>query len=405
MSEPLIPKKRTLFTKPSWSKPQPLASDTDLFSRSTHTYVDLAAQAERDHKKKQARKERERARQAASEERSSKRQCISSDADDDNLNSSHERSSGDSENERPRLKVDAIKPSSSVRPMTSPKPLVSPKSLLKRYEAKVAAHHKEIERKSQPSNIVDLEDGGSSDGDRGSLDVAKVKPPNVPDEDEEIASDEEFSELARQARERARRKRLEEDMLGNMPEPAPTATSDGHLERSQSLLQPSPKPSPPDPVLQILITSSIPETSPLLVNRKLSQRLKEVRLAWTQRQGYTPETSDTIFLTWRGKRLFDSTSCRSLGICSDAHGNIKAKDDVLDMDGKLHMEAMTTEMLSAYKKAKLRGTQQDEKEDEAPVQEMKEPGVRIIMKSRHFGDVKVIVQKVQELFLTLKYLQ
>jgi hypothetical protein len=78
----------------------------------------------------------------------------------------------------------------------------------------------------------------------------------------------------------------------------------------------------PSPILSLLIHSSLPDTSPLLVKRRLNQRLKEVRTAWLTKQqteGHLPASFDhaTVFLTWRGKRLFDFTTCKSLGVGVD----------------------------------------------------------------------------------------
>ncbi|GKZ40163.1 hypothetical protein AbraIFM66950_002731, partial [Aspergillus brasiliensis] len=72
--------------------------------------------------------------------------------------------------------------------------------------------------------------------------------------------------------------------------------------------------APKEPIVQILITSRIPNTRPLIVRRKMNQSLKDVRLAWCNRQHFNKEMQDSVFLTWKGKRLFDVTTCRSLGV-------------------------------------------------------------------------------------------
>lgn len=106
----------------------------------------------------------------------------------------------------------------------------------------------------------------------------------------------------------------------------------------------SPNPIP-DPIVRLLVTSQIPNTKPLLINRKMSQSLREVRLAWAKHQGYTPEVQSDIYLTWKGRRLFDVTTCRSLGIKID-----KSKNAFLDPDDdpdavpkelRIHMVAAT----------------------------------------------------------------
>lgn len=398
------PKKRSLFNKPSWSKPQALSNANELFHRSNQTYVDVAAQAERDRKKKLARKEHERAQREETEARAGKRQRISSDSDEDDEDdhSSSDESSHVSCDERVQPPITKAQPK-TVPPPTSPqKPPASPKTLIKRYEAKVAAkrlEEQQQQQKHQISNIIDLEDDEDASDGPGHLDttnVAVVRPPKPPEEDDQPASDEEFPELARQAREKARRKRLQEDITSGIPDPPPSAGSDSYLQESQSTHLPTPPPPPSDPILQILITSTIPNTDSLIVSRRLSQRLKEVKQAWTQRQRFNPEYSETIFLTWRGKKLFDVTSCKSLGISVDHNGIVREKGDIFgEMDGKIHIEAMTAEILETYKKAKNREVvEEEEKVDEVAVVERKEPGVKIICKAKDYPDFKLVVKPV-----------
>ena len=99
--------------------------------------------------------------------------------------------------------------------------------------------------------------------------------------------------------------------------PKPTTTAQPRSTQSAT-----PIPEAPSPVLSLLIHSPLPDTTPLMVKRRLNQRLKEVRTAWIKKQqgvGALPEDVDmsSIFLTWRGKRLFDFTTCKSLGVTLD----------------------------------------------------------------------------------------
>ncbi|PWY63553.1 hypothetical protein BO70DRAFT_367158 [Aspergillus heteromorphus CBS 117.55] len=105
-----------------------------------------------------------------------------------------------------------------------------------------------------------------------------------------------------------------------------------------------------DAVVQILITSKIANTKPLIVRRKLHQPLKDVRLAWCHRQSLSREIQASIFLTWKGKRLFDVTTCRSLGIHTRDGKVVSTKDYksflVDDEELQLHMEAATDEIFN-----------------------------------------------------------
>lgn len=391
-----VPQKRSLFNRPSWSRPQALSNDVDLFHRSNQTYADHASEAERARKRKLARKEKERARQNEIGERVGKRRRVSEDEDDDDDESSSDGSSGSSHPGRKEVKA-SPPPSTNhhVSPLTSPpKPIHSPKSLLRRYEAKVAASKagQEHDQKLKVSNIIDLEDEEDSLALPGQDPISNstaVKPAPPAEDDDQPGSDEEFPELARQAREKARRKRLEEDIASTAADPHEVLLS---LHQS---ISPSPQ---QDPILQILITSSIENTTPLIVTRKVSQRLKDVRQAWAKRQNFSTEFSDTVFLTWRGKRVFDVTTCRSLGITVDAMGRISTKGcSWEEEEGQIHMEAMTAKILEAYKKAKRnKATGQEDVavQEEAVAVKDREPQVRIILKAKGLDDFKLQVRPV-----------
>ncbi|RAH83419.1 hypothetical protein BO86DRAFT_455187 [Aspergillus japonicus CBS 114.51] len=104
-----------------------------------------------------------------------------------------------------------------------------------------------------------------------------------------------------------------------------------------------------DTIVQILITSKISNTKPLIVRRKMHQSLKDVRLAWLKRQDLPKGLESSIFLTWKGKRLFDVTTCRSLGIGPKgrrALGSVACdslRSDSSDL--QIHMEAATEDSL------------------------------------------------------------
>jgi len=154
----------------------------------------------------------------------------------------------------------------------------------------------------------------------------------------------------------------------------------------QTATQRPPPPPPPNPILSLLIHSPIPNTTPLLVKRRLNQRLKEVRLAWINKQingslpphREFPVETGKIFLTWRNKRCYDFTSCASLGLIVDeltgevvvkrkdsdiGSGNMgpgasgmsvteerEWKDAMADGGAQLVLEAVTDEILIKRKK-------------------------------------------------------
>lgn len=424
--KPSAPMKRSIFNKPSWSNPQPIGDTDDFFHRSNQSYVEIAAEAERKRKRKLARKQREQTQDEHISGRAGKRRRVSDDSDDDgNCSSSEEdpsqigkeanlKSPEDASDSKAHL-LNPTEPKAHLSNRTEPKAHLSnstePKTLLKsliqHYEENMAAYMPTAEQTALPSNIIDLEqeskDPNAQDNfDNCQISAAKLSQPL--EEDEFTASDEEFPELARKARDKARTKNLESDIACANLDPLIMPGTRGSLRQSLCILQPTP---PPDAVIQILITSQIDNTDPLIVNRRVSQRLKDVRLAWCQRQGFAPDFIPTVFLTWRGKRVFDVTTCKSLGIAVDQDGNIllKGQKDIMgEEDRQIHMEAMTDEILEEYKRAK--GSMIiDEKEEhgdilaaaatKAPcVEQGKESQVKIILKAKGFEDYKLIVKPV-----------
>ncbi|RDW57402.1 small ubiquitin-related modifier domain-containing protein [Aspergillus mulundensis] len=101
-------------------------------------------------------------------------------------------------------------------------------------------------------------------------------------------------------------------------------------------------------VVHILITSELANTKPLIIQRKMSQSLKGVRLAWCARQNLPNELHQAVFLTWKGRRLFDVTTCRSLNI--SAHAKEQSPfDEFFTNEDECHvnMEAVTEEIHAA----------------------------------------------------------
>jgi len=170
----------------------------------------------------------------------------------------------------------------------------------------------------------------------------------------------------------------------------PSQSNRPSISRTPSIQQAAPQQPPPpalpNPILSLLIHSSIPNTTPLLVKRRLNQRLKEVRLAWINKQineslpphPEFPVETEKIFLTWRNKRCYDFTSCASLGLIVDeltgevvvkrkdsdlGSGNMgpgasgmsvteerEWKDAMADGGAQLVLEAVTEEVLTKRKK-------------------------------------------------------
>ena len=401
--------KRPLFNKPAWSRPAATVDTTDFFHRSNQIFVENAVEEDLSRKRRAARKAEKKSSHQPAAARAGKRRRLSNDNDSEDGQAVIEGGQGASEKDangvtptRTHTKATAISPSPAPLPE-------SPKSLAQRYEDLVVAA-KAAKTPQLPPNIVDLEDdnevesGIHKDPDADSLTTSTaLSKPQAAEYDGFISSDEEFAELARKAREKARTKRTQtESFKSATPDPASQPNRDISAVVAEQSSQPTLPTPEVDPVVSILLTSTISNTSPLIVSRRLGQRLKDVRLAWCQRQGFTPDFTSTVILTWRGKRLYDVSTCRSLGIGVDADGNVvtKGEKDVFgEEDRQIHMEAMTEEMFEAQRRERERAAAleaQDANEDEVPMAEQPkaEEQIRIILRSKGHEEFKLIVKPV-----------
>ena len=395
---PKPPAKRALFNKPAWSRPQNLASPVDFFHRANSANLDPVVEAERKRKARSAKKEAEKARQKAEEQPAEKRRRVSAE-DDDDLYGVSDQEAKPSLLGKPNGPLEQAHTDEGSCRNSSLKREPSPKSLSKRFEDETMVRNIEKKPVAQLSNIIDLEE---SDEDEDFKVTQVVKPlPPPPEEDDFPASDEEYAEMARKVREKARRKRLQDDILAETPKQPIPLERDSVSQQSLSTHASTPPPPPLDPEVFILVTSRLENAVPLIVKRRLSQRLKDVRLTWCSHNQLTDEMTGSIFLTWRGRRLFDVTSCKSLGIAVDKEGRVMAKDQddfLADEERKIHMEAMTEEIHGEYQKAKRRATEQqneDKDEEQAPPQHNPpEVQVRLILKAKGFADFKLIAKPV-----------
>ncbi|KAL8693337.1 MAG: hypothetical protein Q9218_001816 [Villophora microphyllina] len=400
------PLKRPLFAKPSWAQNNDLSNPTDFFRKSDQSYVNIAAEAERKRQRIVARKQRGEAREAKRAEPVKKRQRFSSDSDSDadsNASENDESSLLEPNEQHVGPKESLPKLENETESRTSNKLKFVLNSLSKTYETAITARKDEKDKQPSSSNIIELDDEDSAPEAEQDAVVkfTAVKRPEPLYDDDFPPSDDEFAELARQAREKARRKRLQTDILSPASDSQPSGLHDDHNSRFESTYEPTPPPEPPDPVVSILITSDIPDTEPLIVNRKISQRLKDVRLCWCRRQGFSEERTATVILTWRDNRMFDVATCKSLGIGVDCNGDIvmKGHKDVFgEEERQIHMKAMTEEMLGEQQRLKRLGnTEEDHRatvaqEEQPPQAEKKERQLRIILKAKGYTDFKLIVK-------------
>ncbi|CDM34951.1 Ubiquitin supergroup [Penicillium roqueforti FM164] len=163
-------------------------------------------------------------------------------------------------------------------------------------------------------------------------------------------------------------------------------------------VQPSPRPVQPaevpadDPIVQIMITSEIANTKPLLVHRKMSQRLRDVRLAWCSRQNFEPHIQASIYLTWKGRRLFDVTTCRSLNINtrknSAAIPGIDDDDFADQKELRIHMEAVTDLPLPVNQQITSPDNEKPPTASQSPGADQGEP-MKLILRSLEHDDFRI----------------
>jgi Ubiquitin-2 like Rad60 SUMO-like len=224
----------------------------------------------------------------------------------------------------------------------------------------------------------------------------KPKPKPKPVEIDPELSDEEFPELVQQARERERLKALAREKASKSFEEQNHTSN----ELDDDIFQTDSSMANADLIIEVLVTSQIDGTKPLLVKRKLSQRLKEVRLAWCDHQANEgqpmgSEIKDSIFLTWRGKRLYDVTTCKSLNLNIDSSGKISSQGEGVDTNGRVHLEAWTEDIFKSYQKkqaAKLQKEQNGVDEEEVVEEEAVVQKIRLFLRSRELGEFKLQVK-------------
>lgn len=159
------------------------------------------------------------------------------------------------------------------------------------------------------------------------------------------------------------------------------------------------------PVAQLFIASELPDTAPLMVKVRIDSTIERPRVAWCARQNFSTEMTRNIFFTWRGTRLFDSTTIKRLGIKVDEHGNVSVDGDSNIYDDthvpKVHVEAWTEETLAQHKKDLAAEADAQRKAAETPfVSEEREPTpeptpvvqkLRLILKAKGMEDFGIHV--------------
>jgi hypothetical protein len=298
---PPKPAKRSFFKKPSWAtaeaKSESPQTPIDVFSHSSESFAEIIAEQER-RKKAKLRKQQETRKRKENEGRESKKRRISTEAEEDRHSLSPTSSRHRSSRDRSRTPHDLTSVAKSSPKSAKQSP--NTQSLSTGYDEAV----KTSSTPKKQSVVIDLsDDSGSSDDDLykpptpNGIIVHKIQSARVTQDEDDQEDDPEFRALAAKAREKRRLQEL--GAAKSIASGGPSRTS------SESFSGPTFATSAPahDPIVRIFISSAIPNTVPLLVSRKLSQRLQEVRKAWCARQNFSEDMADSVFFTYRNRRL------------------------------------------------------------------------------------------------------
>jgi hypothetical protein len=233
--------------------------------------------------------------------------------------------------------------------------------------------------------------GDDSDNDYPAI---RRRAPRAQEADPDM-SEEEFPELVQKYKEQMRQKELQKLKANRSFEEQNHA---GAVDLDD-VFQAESTESEADFPVEILITSRLEGTKPLMVKRKMGQRLQEVRQAWCDKQLLpgpltAADLRSAIFLSWRNKRLFDYTTCKMLPLRIDGRG--KLSGDGIDGEGRIHLEAWTDEAYALYQKelaAQQRKEQGLEDDEDLAEQEKQEAvKVKLILKARNLENFKLVVK-------------
>ncbi|KAL6706855.1 hypothetical protein ACN47E_004998 [Coniothyrium glycines] len=397
------PKKRSFFKRAAWQDSAKKDGD-DIFSHSNEFQDIVAEQTRRREEERQKEKEKEKERERDEQSRQQKqagkperkRRRVSTENDEAALPKSEASSAA-----RISRRGSKARSRTPLSPALASHP---PGSLAARYDSltkSTSSHGSTADQKE--AVVIDLgsdsEDDGNivkkatSFGRNSSFDYeSTVTGPKrdmpVRPSTHSIAgeSDEDLVEtlnptlaaLKAKARERAAQR-------------AQSISADGQVEKA--------------PIAQLLISPEIPDAKPLLVKVRIDSLIGKARNAWCDIQKYSPEMKRNVFFTWKGTRIYDSTSIKRLGIIVDPNGNLSVEGDTNLYDDvnvpKVVVEAWTEQLFQQRKREDAAEAAARKKAAEAsPEVEDREPTpppppqatkVRLILKAKGKDDFKLSV--------------
>ncbi|KAL1595747.1 hypothetical protein SLS60_009436 [Paraconiothyrium brasiliense] len=163
----------------------------------------------------------------------------------------------------------------------------------------------------------------------------------------------------------------------------------------------------PSAIVQLLIISEIPDTKPLMIKIRTSEALSKPKEAWCKKQGFTPDKTRAVFMTWKGRRILDSTRIHRLGIRID-NGFVTVEGDptIYDDDNlpKIHVDAWTEETFKARKEADALEAARAaeaasivEEPEPEPEPEPQAHQIKLVLKAKGMDDFKIKVHAHTEI--------
>jgi hypothetical protein len=123
----------------------------------------------------------------------------------------------------------------------------------------------------------------------------------------------------------------------------------------------------------------------------MSQALKDARLAWCKRQGFTEQETSSIYLTWKGSRLFDVTTCKRLDLSSEKKSFLDLDDDLDEKETELriHMEAETDDPALMNRRGPTPGAGEGSPAPPTAADEQEVEPMKLLLKCPGFNDFRV----------------
>lgn len=162
--------------------------------------------------------------------------------------------------------------------------------------------------------------------------------------------------------------------------------------------------------VDLVVTSPVPDSKPCRVKFLYDKPLRVVRDTWLALQKQKGvllevETREEVVLTWRRKKVYAASTLLHLGIRPEGNGRIKvdgpSTKGLAENRTRVHMEAWTVDLFRQMEREEELQRQRDagelsEEEELAGPNEAGPPTaeikIRVILKARHLGDVKLTVR-------------